>query len=155
MIVTSMESLPPPLPANPVTARRHRRDLFWQIYLPLGLALLAALVVIGLAIYAGFIGGQPALDSVWADVSLVFLIILGAAGALVPLALFAGLAVGVWYALRYLPGYARLAQHYAALAAAYTREYADRAAAPVIKANSAAAAVRGGWKKGTERKAKP
>jgi hypothetical protein len=148
-----MESLPPPLPRNPRTERLHRRDLAWQIYLPFGLALLAALVATGFAIWAG-VSGQAAADSVWADVSLIFLIIIAAAIALVPLALVAGLAVGVWYILRYLPGYARVAQEYLAQAAAYVRRAADRAAAPFIAVNGAAAGVRGGWRSAVERKPK-
>jgi len=148
-----MESLPPPLPRNPRTARLHRRDLAWQIYLPIGLAIVAALTVTGLVIWAG-LSGQAAADSVWADVSLVFLILIAAAIALVPLALVAGLVAGLWYALRYLPGYAKVAQDYLAQAARIVRQVADRAAAPVIAVESATAAARGGWKKGIERKTK-
>jgi hypothetical protein len=148
-----MDSLPPPLPRNPRTARLHRRDMLRQIYLPLGVAVLAALVVLGFAIY-GAITGQAAADSVWADVSLIFLIMIGAAISLVPLALFAALAAGVWYVLRYLPGYARVAQGYVAQAAAFVRQMADKAAAPVITAASTTAAVRGGWRRGIERKPK-
>ncbi len=149
--VVQMNRLTPPLPRNPETARLHRRDLAWQIYLPVGLAVLGLLVVTGLAIWAA-VSGQAAADSVWADASLIFLILMAAALAILPLALLVASNFGLWYALRYLPGYARLAQDYVALAAGYVRRAANRAAQPVIAVDSAAAAVRGGWKTATERK---
>jgi hypothetical protein len=149
--VIHMSSLTPPLPRNPETARLHRRDLAWQIYLPIGLAVLALLVVGGLAIWAA-VSGQAAVDSVWADVSLIFLILMTAALALLPLA--AAAIFGLWFALRYLPGYARVAQEYVALAAGYVRQAADRAVQPFIAVDRAAAAVSGGWKAATERKPK-
>jgi hypothetical protein len=148
-----MSSLTPPLPRNPETTRLHRRDLAWQVYLPIGLAVLALLVVTGLAIWAA-VSGQAAVDSVWADVSLIFLILMTAALALLPLALLVAAIFGLWYALRYLPGYARVAQNYVALAAGYVRQAADRAVQPFIAVDRAAAALSGGWKAATERKPK-
>ena len=146
----TMNSLAPPLLRNPNTARLHRRDLLWQIYLPIGLAVLAMLAATGFAIWAG-VSGQAAVDSIWADISLIFLVMMAAAFAVLPLALLVAGIFGLWYALRYLPGYARVAQSYVAQAASYVRQAANRAAEPVIAAERATAAVRGGWQAAVER----
>lgn len=145
-----MNRLPPPLPRNPRTERQHRRDVSRQILLPLILAVVAALV--GLA---SAIGAAPAGRSVWADVSLIFLIVIGAAIALIPLALLAALIFGLWYAVRYLPGYAKIGQDYTALAARYVGLGSQRVTAPVIAVNSAAAALRGAVGREADKETKP
>lgn len=147
-----MQQLPAPLPRNPHTHRLHLRDLAWQIYLPVGLMVAGGVALTTLAILAAFgVSGTPAADSAWADVSLIFLILIAAAVAVMPLALLGGLVVGMWYGLRYLPGYARLIQTYAARFARVVRQVADRAASPLIAVERWAAAVRGGARGLTER----
>ncbi|MBI3361025.1 MAG: hypothetical protein HY023_07935 [Chloroflexi bacterium] len=141
---TPMSRLPPPLPRNPETQSLHRRDVTVQIQLPLMIALIGALTVL-----AFVFGATPAGRSVWADVSLILLIVIGLGLSIAPLALIVGFLVGLWYVIRYLPGYAKIAQDFMRRVAGRTAEYSDRVTRPVIATHSAGAAVGGALGLGT------
>ncbi len=119
---------PRPRPRNPETQARLRRDVLWQIYLPLGLAVLALLVVMGLTI---FVAGMPT-RSAWADVSTMYLIIFAAIGGVVVLVLLAGLCAALWYLLRELPGYFKIVQDFMRLVAAQVAEISQKVAGVFI-----------------------
>ncbi len=119
---------PRPRPRNPETQARLRRDVLWQIYLPLGLAVLALLVVMGLTI---FVAGMPT-RSAWADVSTMYLIIFAAIGGVAVLALLAGLCAALWYLLRELPGYFKIVQDFMRLVAAQVAEISQKVAGVFI-----------------------
>jgi hypothetical protein len=97
---------------NQRTAALIRRDVIWQIGLPLGLAVLVVVVIAGLLIAPV---GAP-VRSVWADISLILLIIPTGLFGLVALALVGALVYGLILLLRELPYYAKLAQDFVALA---------------------------------------
>lgn len=61
---------PRPLPRNPITHLRHRREVFWQITFPFVVVTLILLVLAFLAA-----GLSPERASRWADISLIWLII--------------------------------------------------------------------------------
>jgi hypothetical protein len=113
-----------PRPRNPETHAQLRREALRQIYIPLGVAVLALVVVMGLTI---FMTGLPA-RSVWADVSLIYLSFFALAGGVVVLALVAGLVVGLWYVLRELPGYFKIAQDFMLLVSLRVAEYSQKVA---------------------------
>lgn len=98
--------------------------MLWQIYVPLGVAVLALLVVMGLTIFAA---GMPT-RSVWADVSAMYLIVFAVIGGLVVLVLLAGLGVGLWYVLRDLPGYFKIVQDFVRQVAAQVAEISQKVA---------------------------
>jgi len=87
---------------NPSTHKAHRREVGWQIVLPLTCG---SLIILGLAIWTvvGTIQGgnvsQPA------DTSLIFLLIPTMIIAIIPLALLAGLAYGIITLNKILPQY--------------------------------------------------
>lgn len=97
--MTSLESVPERR-RNPHTQALIRRETFWQVFLPLIVALLLAVGAMVLVVMSTVV---PVQTSALADVSLMFLILLAAGGGLVILALFVGLCVLVWYGLRELP----------------------------------------------------
>jgi len=128
---------PPPRPRvrNLYTQARIRRDVLWQIGLPLGLAVA---VVITLAVLLILPGGAPA-RSPWADVSLILLILPATVlGALV-LVLVAALVVGLYFVLRELPGYFKLAQDFMAVAAYRIQTGAAKVSGVFLSIRSAAA----------------
>lgn len=125
-------------PRNQRTAAQMRRDVIWQIGLPLGLATLAVLVIAVLLIAPV---GAPA-RSVWADISLILLIIPAGLAGLVVLALVAALAYGMYYLLRELPPYAKLAQDFVALATYRVNTGAGKIAEVVLAIRSFWAGVR-------------
>jgi hypothetical protein len=115
---------PAPRPRNPETHARLRREAWWQIYIPLGVTVLALLSVMGLTV---FVASLPT-RSVWADVSLMYLIIFAAIGSLVVLVLLAGICVGLWYGLRELPGYFKIIQDFMHLVAVRAAELSQKVA---------------------------
>jgi len=113
---------------NPRTQARLRRDVTWQIGLPIGLALAAG---IALGVLASIPGGA-ATRSAWADVSLMLLIVPIAVVGLILFALIAGLIFAAYYGLRELPFVFRIAQDYAALAAGYVKTGAGKASGAIL-----------------------
>lgn len=57
-------------PRNPVTERKIRREVFWQITIPISVTLFIVTVFAVLAIFL-----PPMKSSVWADISLIWLIV--------------------------------------------------------------------------------
>ena len=113
---------------NPRTHARLRRDVIWQIGLPIGLAL-AAGITLGVLVS---IPGGAATRSAWADVSLMLLIVPIVVVGLILLALIAGLVFAAYYGLRELPFVFRIAQDYAARAAGYVKTGAGKASGVIL-----------------------
>ena len=132
-------SPPAPKVRNPRTQALHRREAFWQILLPLTLAIAAALT---LMVFVGLGAAALARTSALADVSLMFLILIAGVGGLAALALLAGLNFGIGYALRELPYLFKRAQDVMWLVAHHTRRVASPLAEGVLSVESFVAAVR-------------
>jgi hypothetical protein len=118
-------------PRNPETYARLRRESLWQIYVPLGVGVLAIFILMGITIAAGLSARLSAL-SIWADISLVYLIVFGLIGGLVVLVLVLGVCVGLYYALRELPGYFKIAQDFMLLVAFRAAEISQKVASVFI-----------------------
>jgi high-affinity K+ transport system ATPase subunit B len=128
----TMSNYPGALPErNPVTRQAHRHQVFWQISVPL---ILGALVLIIVAVLAALSSAGTA--SLWADIALIWLILPAMMGALIFTLIFAGLAYGVIYVIRVLPGFALKAQDLIARIGDKIKEAGDVAAAPVIRVQS-------------------
>lgn len=122
---------------NPVTRSRHRRELALQILLPLGVGVLA------LAAGAWAAGGSGvASASVWADISLIFLLALALLPALMLAAVCGALAYGAGWLTGRVPGPAHRAQKVMARAALEVLRGADVAARPAVTVRGLAAALR-------------
>jgi hypothetical protein len=117
---------------NPRTQAKIRRDVIWQIGLPLGLAVVGGLVLLALVISPG----GATTRSAWADVSIIFLIIPTALFGLISLALIAGLVFAAYYGLRELPFLFRIVQDYTVLASSKVRAGADKASGVVLSIRS-------------------
>ncbi len=125
---------------NPVTHAAHRREVFWQITLPLligGLLLLAALVGVIVAAVGANVG-----VSRWADVSLIWLLLPVLPLALGILAVTAAITYGVTALLGVFPGYARLVQDYFLLFERKVKELDARIVEPVLKLHAWLAGLR-------------
>src|SRR5690348_17147179 len=114
----AMTSQPPPLNPvqrprvrNPRTAAKIQRDVIWQIGLPLGLAIVVA-IVLGVLVV---IGNRATVQRPWADITLIFLSIPTLIAALVVFVLVVALCVGLYFALRELPLYFKIGQDFMAL----------------------------------------
>ena len=134
------KSVPPggPRIRNQRTAALIRRDVIWQIALPLGLAALVVLVIAVLLIAPV---GAP-VRSVWADISLILLIIPTGLFGLIALALVGGLWYLVFRIWRELPYYAKQAQDFVALATYRVSMIATKITNVILSIRSFAAGVR-------------
>jgi hypothetical protein len=91
--------------------RKHRRDVIRQILLPMILVTLVGVGLAALSIYGAVFNHAGV--SLWADISLIWLIIPMMFLALVILVLVSGMVYGLAKLLGAAPRYTGLAQHYA------------------------------------------
>jgi hypothetical protein len=87
-----------------------------------------------------FVAGMPA-RSAWADVSTMYLIVFAAVGGLVVLVLVAGLCAGMWFVLRELPGYFKIAQDFMLLVALRAAEISQKVARVFITPRASVSAA--------------
>jgi len=113
---------------------KHRREVTRQIIIPI---VLVTLVGIGFAVLSGFAaaGNQPGV-SLWADVSLIWLIIPMMLLALVVLILLVALVIGLKRLLIISPYYTGLAQGYALWINIKVRIWTDNIIQPVLTLKS-------------------
>ena len=127
------------------TNSQHRRQVAWQIFVPIGLA---SLILLGLAVWTAVTaGGNRDHSAAWASVSAVFLIAPVCLGGLVLLALIGAAVYGMNKLLGLLPLYTRLVQLYVFRIAIYLQIAFDKIAEPFLKAQSSAAAWKTFWSK--------
>jgi lipopolysaccharide export LptBFGC system permease protein LptF len=131
-----------PLPLEPkrrnrVTQQAHKRQVFWQISVPL---IVVVIIVIALALMAGFAGRDEI--STWADISLILMLIPVFIVLLLSLAVFAGSAYGLRKLTQIIPFYTFRAQSFMMRAGRQLRKISDAAVEPVLRTNSMLA----GWK---------
>ncbi len=115
--------------------RRHRREFWLQVVLPVALG--ALLVGAAGVLAAG--GGQVAH---LADLSLIWLLLPCVALGWIPLALILAAVVGLHRLMTYLPAPIQQVQDAVARTVVHIRRVADRVAAPLITMNAKAAALR-------------
>jgi len=135
-----MEKLGPPLSGrrNPATHQAHRREVFWQVTLPLSLGVI---LVLAAAVWVVMSGIQRTGDiGRWAGISVVWLIL----PVLVVLLLFFFLLAGLVYVVTWLlirvPPAALQAQDLISRINSHIRKVADASVEPILRTQ--------GWKAG-------
>ena len=109
---------------------KHRRDVNRQIILPI---VLATLVAVGLAVLSGFAATNNSTSvSLWADISLIWLIIPMMGMAIVILALVVAMVYGLNRLLKITPHYTGLAQYYTFWFSAQVKIWTDKLTKPVL-----------------------
>jgi flagellar biogenesis protein FliO len=124
---------------NPVTRSAFRRQVWLEIYLPLGFGL-AAVVCVALVLWRSGMAGPRA----WADASTILLILPVLAVSLIPLILMVALSVGIIYLIRRLPEASQRLQSLVYRVQWSARRAADAAVQPWLMGDSARAAGRAG-----------
>ena len=128
------------LERNPRTHAEHRREVFWQITVPL---VIGVLLVIAAAVFILISASQPASElRRWADVSLMWLILPSMIFAFMCLVIVVGLVVVVSAILRVIPRYALAVQMYFDTARHKVGQMNDKLVEPVLKINSLGAGLR-------------
>jgi len=124
---------------NPEAYRRHKKDVFWQITLPL---VIACLLVISLAVWTGLAASSGADLSRAANTSLMLLILPVFFVSLVVLVILIALLVGVLWLLKKIPYYAMKIQTVLLSVRETISKAADGAAKPFIWTQSLLEAVK-------------
>jgi hypothetical protein len=116
---------------NPVTYQSHRKQVLWQITIPL---VIGAVIILILAVLVTT--GSPQTASLWADISLVWLIIPVMIVSLILLVLLAGLAYAVIWLVRTIPGYAMQAQNFMIMIASQVEKLGNVIVEPILRLNA-------------------
>ena len=140
-----------PIPErNPFTRAVHRREVFFQIALPL---IIGGILILALAVGVIVTTVQGTGDSSrWADVSLIWLLLPAFPLALLLIALVVGVIVGTTYLLGITPGYMRLIHLYLMRIQAKIQSATDKAVSPFIRSQSFLAGWRAFWHRDTARR---
>lgn len=128
---------PPGLQRNISPYRLHKKQVFWQIILPLsiGIPILLTLVILALI-------SRSESTSHWADVSLIFLSIpLMLLGLLISV-LIVSLIIGVYRLMQFIPTYAHLVQKYAFLVGSRVLQACNISVEPILFVRGTTAAIR-------------
>jgi hypothetical protein len=125
---------------NPQTHAAHRKQVGWQITLPLVIGCLVIALAIAGVIWSA-VGANPELER-WADISLMWLILPALFFALIPLAVVGGLTFLVSKLLGVLPGYSRLVQDAFVNIQSKLLKVSDALVVPSLKLKSWAAGAR-------------
>jgi len=132
---------PPSSPEpNPVTRRRHRQEVLWQITLPLALGVLLVLAAGAGVVYAA--ASQTGPVDRWASVSIIWLILPTMVLTFIILVATAGLAYGAIWLIGALPKYTRQIQDIFILIDAQVTKAADASVEPALRAQSIMAGLR-------------
>ena len=134
---------------NPKTHALHRREVFWQIMLPLLIGILFVLAAIAAIV---FFATQPASElGRWADVSLIWLILPSLFIALIILIILIGFVYAITLLLRLTPRYARIVQLYFEIGKARISQVSNLAIEPILRIRSLSAVLRRFGRWGSER----
>ena len=120
---------------NPITHQRHRREVLWQITVPVGIFALA-LLALAILVVVQASAGQA---SVWADISLMWMII---PAFIITLILFVFLAACVYLVvlmIGVLPYYFLRAHEWLILVGGRMEDIQDRLIEPFLRIRSALA----------------
>jgi energy-coupling factor transporter transmembrane protein EcfT len=119
--------------------KRHRKQLVWQIILPIvltSLLIVALIVLINIATFrdGGDVGRWAAISTIWIVVPIML-------GLLIVLALVGGLVYLMMKLLNVTPTYTSLAQDYVYLAEGYIKRATEAIVKPVLQINGILASV--------------
>jgi hypothetical protein len=134
-----MMNAKPPQPIHE-SYLRHRKQLVWQIILPMVLTAILFIVVIVLINMATFRDNGDVAR--WAAISTIWIVIPIMIGMLLFLAILAGLVYLLGRLLNVTPRYTGLAQHYVYMAASYVKRALDALMKQVIEIQGVLASIR-------------
>ncbi len=126
---------------------QHRREVFWQITLPLLIGIILVLAALAgiLFVASGYLGGLER----WADVSLIWLIIPTLFFAFLFLILLTGIVYAISMLLRVTPYYSHRVQFYFELGREKVNQVSNQVVEPFLRGKSIWAVLRhpGRWAK--------
>ena len=135
--INSMTSHPT---ENHSSYRLHRRQLWWQVYLPV---CFLVVVCIALAVFIGITAFSTGDNSQrWAAISTIWLVLPTMILGVLLFAVLVGLIYLMGRLLKIIPPYTGKAQHYVFLATRKTRAISDHAVKPILFLEGILASIR-------------
>ena len=131
----------PPAERNPVTQAIHRRQVFWQITLPL---VVLALIFLALTVVVSLSGAG--LQSRWADISAIWCLCPNLIVLLLCVGSLGGMSYGLFRLQRVLPGKLFSLQKFSLKVRDGVQKASDAAVEPVLKVHSSRAGQKTLWK---------
>ena len=122
---------------NPITHEAHRRQAFWQIYLPLIIFGVLVVVVIILALFA-----ESEQASKWSDIALIYMISLAMVTFVIVIITLVFSVIYTRRLLRATPYFFFVVQKYTYLVEIRVKRASNIAAEPFLRLNSYIAGVR-------------
>jgi hypothetical protein len=122
--------------------QKHKKQRFWQIAFPLGLGLVLILILAVLIVMAAAGGEGNGEISIWADTSLIWLILPVLAFAVIMTVILLVLIYLVGRLTKILPPYAAVVQHYGMVISKKVRLWSNKLVTPIISIKSENARVR-------------
>lgn len=114
--------------------RQHRRQTFWQVFLPVLLTVLVVLVGLVLLIMLANGGDSAGKLSVWADTSLIWLLLPVMGLGLMAILILGAVIYLLARLLKVLPTYTAQIQHYFSIAETWVKAMVGKLLGPVVKA---------------------
>jgi hypothetical protein len=116
---------------NPLSQQNHRKQVFWQITVPL-IAIVA--VILAVAVLAAT--GSVQSTSLWANISLIWLIIPVMVIALILMVMLAGLVYAVVWLVRILPVYSMQVQNFMIAITSQVEKLGNAIVEPILRVNA-------------------
>jgi uncharacterized oligopeptide transporter (OPT) family protein len=137
--------IPPFRERNPITTQKHRREVFWQITVPVTVGgVLLLLIAIGVVI--AYFAGTGDIAK-WADVSTIILIVPAMIIGVVVIAVSGGMAYLVTRGLSEAPFIARRIQDVTVLIAVRVNKASDMSTEPFLRVHQFTAGLRALWRR--------
>lgn len=131
----------PVIVRNPLTRRRHQREVLWQVTVPILIGGLVLLFFAALAVAAG-LGILPGDTSCWADISLIWLIVPMMFVTLLSLVFLAGSVYAIIRLILVLPKYSYQALGWMLLLGLQLRRVSDRLVEPFLRMHMLSASMK-------------
>jgi hypothetical protein len=122
---------------------QHKKDVIWQIWVPVIFGAIAMLSLGLLAIFSLQKGSDA--SARWGHVATIWLLLPGFVVLLMVLIVLAALIFGVTKLTAILPDYSAIVQMYARILSARVKNLADRSVKPVIQVMSISTAGKRSW----------
>lgn len=116
---------------NPLSQQNHRKQVFWQITVPL---IAVVVVILAVAVLAATGSGQS--TSLWANISLIWLLIPVMVFALILMVILAGLVYAVIWLVRILPGYSMQVLNFMIAISSQVEKLGNAIVEPILRINA-------------------
>jgi hypothetical protein len=121
---------------NPETFQKHQKEVLWQITAPLIICVVVIILLMAVSV-------SPAVEqSLWADISLIWIILPNMVIALLMIVLLAGLIYGLIKLTGVMPYYAHKVQGFFNQVKYHTQKMDNRLVEPIVKGKAVSASVR-------------